>query len=79
MNSKKLMSSVPVHKKVATTVNLAVVEKFLRDIPNRFRSNEMVVNPNKFQVMFLGCGKNPQSLNVDGNTILSTDTVWCYY
>ena len=35
----------------------------------------MVVNPNKFQVMFLGCGNSTLSLNVDGHTIASSDSV----
>ena len=34
----------------------------------------MVVNPEKFQVMFLGC-KTEESLEIDGHTLESSDTV----
>ena len=43
-----------------------VLQKLHRDIPsliNWFRKNEMVVNPEKFQVMFLGC-KTEESLKL---------------
>ena len=56
-----------------------VIEKLTNDIPKVikwFKANEMVVNPNKFQVMFLG-SENPKSysLNVANYTLESSDTV----
>ena len=56
----------------------AVIAKLNRDIPtviNWFRTNEMVVNANKFQVMFLGCRENNRSLNVDGYIINNSNSV----
>jgi hypothetical protein len=40
-----------------------------------FRINGMVVNPAKFQLMFLGNGPQIVNLVVDGKTIISTDRV----
>ena len=56
----------------------AVIAKLNRDIPtviNWFRTNQMVVNANKSQVMFLGCRENNRSLNVDGYTINISNSV----
>ena len=47
------------------------------DIPrvmDWFRSNEMVVNPDKFQVMFLGI-ENSRTILIDNHTITSSETV----
>ena len=54
-----------------------VVTKLTSDIPrvlNWFRSNEMVVNPDKFQVIFLG-NQNRLNLLIHGINIPSSDTV----
>jgi hypothetical protein len=40
-----------------------------------FRYNEMVVNPEKFQIMFLGCNNVKVSMDIDKCKITSTDTV----
>ena len=39
-----------------------------------FRSNKMVVNPDKFQVMFLGI-ENSRTILIDNHTITSSETV----
>ena len=39
-----------------------------------FRSNEMVANPDKFQVMFLGI-ENSRTILIDSHTITSSETV----
>ena len=55
----------------------SVVSKLNSDVPlvlNWFRSNEIVVNPDKFQVIFLGI-KDSMNLLIDNNNIPSTDTV----
>ena len=54
-----------------------VITKLTTNIPrvlNWFRSNEMVVNPDKFQVIFLG-NQNRLNLLIDGINIPSSDTV----
>ena len=60
----------------ASTEN--VIKRLYHDIPiviNWFRTNEMVVNPNKFQVMFPGCRENAIGLNIDSYNIESSDSV----
>ena len=55
----------------------SVVSKMNLDVSrvlNWFRSNEMVVNPDKFQVIFLGI-KDSMNLLIDNNNIPITDTV----
>ena len=47
----------------------------IQRVSDWFRSNEMVVNPDKFQVIFLG-NQNRLNLLIDGiNNIPSSDTV----
>ena len=40
-----------------------------------FRNNEMVVNPDKFQVIFFGNNENVDTFSVDGHTIQVSNTV----
>ncbi len=42
---------------------------------NWFKSNFMVANPAKFQVIFLGTGINITGLNINGKFVEATDTV----
>ena len=52
-----------------------VIYKLNSDIPivlNWFRHNEVVVNPDKFQVMFLGC-ENNRSIVIENLIIHSSD------
>ena len=56
----------------------AVVQKLLSDVPiviEWFRFNEMVVNPEKLQVMFLGCDKQNRSVLIDNVIIKSSNSV----
>ena len=56
----------------------AVIQKLHKDsasVIKWFRYNEMVVNPDKFQIMFLGCNDLKVSLDIDTFNITSTDTV----
>ena len=49
-----------------------VVYKLTQDaliIIRWFRNNEMVVNPDKFQVIFFGNSENADTFSVDGHTI----------
>lgn len=55
-----------------------VLRKLLSDVPvviDWFRVNEMVVNPEKFQVMFLGCDEQNVSITIDNNIINSSTSV----
>ena len=59
----------------------AVLHKLLIDAPiviDWFRCNELVVNPDKFQVMLLGCDSccsNSFSIRIDDNDITSSTSV----
>ena len=56
----------------------ALIQKLHKDsasVVKWFRYNEMVVNPDKFQIMFLGCNDLKVSLDIDTFNITSTDTV----
>ena len=44
-------------------------------IIKRFRYNEMVINLERFQIMFLGCNNVKVSMDIDKCKITSTDTV----
>ena len=53
----------------AVTIKL---ENQLSNIINRFRNNSLVVNPDKFQVMFLGVkGKHNLCVDINGTAIKS--------
>ena len=55
-----------------------VVQKLLSDVPiiiDWFRSYEMVVNPDKIQVMFLGCGDQTFTINIGNYCITSKKSV----
>ena len=59
----------------AVSFSFEVLASLSISIIKWFRCNEMAVNPEKFQIMLLGCNNVKDSMDIDKCKITSTDNV----